>query len=102
MKIVFDRIIAKLENISEHDDYGKIVCLDEAINAVFEVKNDYIDKFVSIGCLEQFKWERDIALQQLEELGIGFARKTDDFVLVEKEKYEELLEYKAMYEDLCE
>ena len=102
MKIIFDRIIAKLEDISEYDDYGKIVDLDKAISAVFEVKDDYIDKFVSIGCLEQFKWERDVAMSQLEDLGIGFAKRTDDMVVIEKEKYEELLEYKAMYEDLCE
>ena len=57
--------------------------------------------FSALICLGQIQWERDVAISQLEELGIGFARKTDDMVLLEKEKYEELLEYKAMYEDLC-
>ena len=100
MKIIFDRIIAKLEDLSEPDDWGKIVDLDEAIAAVYEVSNDYKDKFVSIGCLEQFKWERDIALQQLEELGLGLGQITDGKYLT-KEEYEKLLEYKYMYEDLC-
>ena len=102
MKIVFNRIIAKLEDISERDDFGSLVVdLDEAISVIFEVKNEYTDKFVSIGCLEQFKWEKDVAISQLEDLGLGFARRTDDLVAIKKEEYNELLEYKAMYEDLC-
>lgn len=100
MKIIFDRIIAKLEDISDRDDYGKIVDLDEAIDVVYEVKNDYIDKFVSVSCLEQFKWERDIALQQIEKLGLGLGQIVDGKYL-SKEEYEELLEYKNMYKNLC-
>lgn len=61
---------------------------------------EFNDKFVSVGCLEQFKWERDIALQQLEELGLGLGQIIDGKYL-SKEEYEKLLEYKYMYEDLC-
>ena len=59
------------------------------------------EAFSALICLGQIQWERDVAISQLEDLGIGFARKTDDMVVIEKEKYEDLLEYKAMYEDLC-
>lgn len=37
---------------------------------------------VSPGVVEQFKWERDIAIAQLEELGIGFGEKVPDMVEV--------------------
>ena len=55
---------------------------------------------VSRGLFEQIKWERDIAISQLEELGIAFAEKVDGFYLT-KEEYKELFEYRLMYEDLC-
>lgn len=57
--------------------------------------------FMALGCVEQFRWERNIALEMLEELGLGFAQKIDG-VYISKEEYDELLEYKYMYEDLCE
>ena len=37
---------------------------------------------VSPGVLEQYKWERDTAIAQLEELGIGFGQKKPDMVEV--------------------
>ena len=55
---------------------------------------------VSKALYEQTKWERDIALQQLEELGLGLGQIIDGKYL-SKEEYEKLLEYKYMYEDLC-
>ena len=55
---------------------------------------------VSEALYEQTKWERDIALQQLEELGLGLGQIIDGKYL-SKEEYEKLLEYKYMYEDLC-
>lgn len=54
----------------------------------------------ALGAVDQFKWERDIAIEQLEELGIGFGQKIDGVYLT-KEEYEKLREYKYMYEDLC-
>ena len=41
--------------------------------------------------LEQYRWERDVALHQLEELGIGFGEKIDGVYLT-MEEYEELCE----------
>lgn len=58
------------------------------------------ENVVSEALYEQTKWERDIALQQLEELGLGLGQIIDGKYL-SKEEYEKLLEYKYMYEDLC-
>ena len=37
---------------------------------------------VSMGVFEQVKWERDVAIAQLEELGIGFGQKKPDIQIV--------------------
>lgn len=57
--------------------------------------------FSALICADQLMWERNIAIEQLEELGIGFGQKTEGVYLT-KEEYEKLLEYKHMYEDLCD
>lgn len=54
----------------------------------------------AITLFEQYKWERDVALEQLEELGLNLGQKIEGVYLSEEE-YERLLEYKRMYEDLC-
>lgn len=53
----------------------------------------------ALGAIDQIRWERDIAIEQLEELGIGFGQKIDGVYLT-KEEYEKLREYKYMYENL--
>jgi hypothetical protein len=53
-----------------------------------------------MGAFEQVAWERNIALEQLEELGISLGQKIDGVYLT-KEEHEKLLEYKYMYEGLC-
>ena len=42
---------------------------------------------VSVGTLEQFKWERDVALKQLEEIGKGLGSKMDDVVTIVRCQY---------------
>ena len=69
---------------------------------------DYIDDWMDTkrivdteDCLAgQYRWERNVAIDQLEQLGIGFGQKIDGVYLT-KEEYDKLLEYKHMYEDLC-
>lgn len=56
--------------------------------------------FSSLIVLEQIRWERDVAIEQLEEIGVGLGRKMDGKYLTEEE-YNQLLEYKHMYESLC-
>lgn len=55
---------------------------------------------VSKGLFDQFKWERDIAIEQLDELGLSLGQKIDGVYLT-REEHDKLLEYKLMYEDLC-
>lgn len=64
------------------------------------IDNEPSEEVVSKGLFDQFKWERDIAIEQLEELGLGLGQKVDGVYLT-KEEYEELLEYKWKYEELC-
>ena len=49
--------------------------------------------------IDQIRWERDVVIEQLEDIGVGLGRKMDGKYL-SKEEYEELLEYKYIYEDL--
>lgn len=56
--------------------------------------------FSALIALEQIRWERDMAIGQLKELGISFGQEIDGVYLSKKE-YEKLLEYKHMYDRLC-
>ena len=77
-------------------------------NAIKRLENDgqyatatAVDKaFSALIALDQIRWERDIAIEQLEELGLSLGQKIDG-VYLSKEEYEKLIEYKHMYEDLC-
>ena len=41
--------------------------------------NQAIDHAINcVGAIEQIKWERDIAIQQLNELGLALGQKTDE------------------------
>ena len=62
---------------------GTVDHVTYALKEVFDiVKEAPAVDAVSLGVLEQFKWERDIAISQLEELGIGFGEKKPDTVEV--------------------
>ena len=55
----------------------------EAIDLAIEALRTEPTKAVSPSLADVYKWERDIALSQLEEYGIGFAeKKRDDLVEV--------------------
>lgn len=65
--------------------------------------DEYKDKkedMVSKGLFDQIKWERDVAIEQLKEIGLSLGQKIEG-VYMTKEEYEKLLEYKYMYENLC-
>ena len=59
------RVIEVLERMQEINkqlkNYDVVQAIDHAINCV--------------GAIEQIKWERDIAIQQLNELGYQFGEK---------------------------
>lgn len=64
---------------------------DEVEDVIQRIKNVPATDAVSKSLYDQIKWERDIALEQLEELGISLGQKIDGVYLT-KEKYDELLE----------
>lgn len=68
-------------------------------NSQYATANAVEQAFSALICLGQYVWERDVAVSQLEELGLGFGQEIDG-VYLSKEEYETLLEYKYMYEDL--
>ena len=53
-----------VEILRKHDQYATARAVERAFDA--------------LGCIQQFKWERDIALEQLEELGLSLGQKVDD------------------------
>lgn len=68
-----------------HDE-NEIQIIKEAISALI--------------LINQIRWERDVALEQLADLGLGLGQKIEGYYITEDE-YDKLLEYKHMYEDLC-
>ena len=98
-----DELIRKRVLLDEFEWLKSVVnesSKDEVEDAIQRIKNAPAVDAVSRGLFEQYKWERDVAISQLEELGICFGRKIDGVYLT-KEEHEKLLEYKHMYEDLC-
>lgn len=53
-----------------------------------------------MGAFEQVAWERNIAIKQLEDLGLSLGQEIDCYYLT-NEEYKELFEYRLMYENLC-
>ena len=99
-----DTLISKGALIKEFEWLLSVVnecSKDEVRDTIQRIKNAPAVDAVSRGLFEQYKWERDVAIEQLAELGIGFGQKIDGVYLT-KEEHEKLLEYKYMYEGLCE
>lgn len=64
---------------------------DEIDEIIQRIKHFPAVDAVSKSLYDQIKWERDIALEQLADLGISLGQKIDGVYLT-KEKYDELLE----------
>lgn len=62
---------------------------DEIRDVIQRIENAPAVDAVSRGLFEQYKWERDIAIAQLEELGISFGQKIDGVYLT-KEEYKSI------------
>ena len=69
-------------------------------NTQYATANAVKIAFSALVVLDQIRWERDVAIEQLAELGLSFGQIIDGKYL-SKEEYNKLLEYKYMYEDLC-
>ena len=70
-------------------------------NTQYATANAVEQAFSAMICLGQYVWERDVAISQLEDLGFQFGQNTEGYISITKDEYEELLEYKNMYKDLC-
>lgn len=55
---------------------------------------------INVGVYNQLRLEHEIAMTQLNKLGIELGQDIGGVYLT-YDKYNELLEYKQMYEDLC-
>lgn len=62
---------------------------DEVRDAIQRIENAPAVDAVSRGLFEQYKWERDVAISQLEELGICFGEKING-VYMTNEKFDKL------------
>lgn len=62
-----------VEILRKHDQYATAKAVEEA--------------FMALACLGQYMWERDVAISQLEELGLSLGQKVDHVKsLIDKEK----------------
>jgi len=79
MKEFIEKLIGRLEeykNKFDELDAGYIHDeADEAIKIVNQLAEEYKYKYMSKEVLEQVMWERDVAIEQLKELGYEFGEK---------------------------
>ena len=64
---------------------------DEVRDVIQRIRNAPTVEVVSRDLFEQYKWERDIAISQLEELGLSLGQKIDGVYLT-KEEYKKVFE----------
>lgn len=83
-----EKLIEEFQNkISTYDvvthpmGYYVLSKLDDVLN------NMPVADVVSIGVLEQVKWERDIAIEQLAEYGVGFGEEKKELVKVRRGRW---------------
>lgn len=74
-------------NMSENDLMQYIVFEDECIKNSYTVQElcNLMEKNVRLGAYRQCLWERDMAISQLESIGVAFGEKAD----VQKVRYGE-------------
>ena len=53
-------------------------------NTQYATANAVKMAFNALGCVGQYRWERDVALEMLGELGLDFGERTDNLYLYEK------------------
>ena len=76
---IINNIRGRLSDKELHvKDKNELEILEQSLNA--------------LGCIDQYMWERDVALGQLKELGLSFAENTDKVkVLIYRDKEEEAI-----------
>lgn len=63
---------------------------DEVEEVIQRIKKFPIVDAVSRELFEQYKWERDVAIAQLEELGLSLGQKIEYANVIPREQYEDL------------
>lgn len=51
----------------------------------YDTANAVEQAFDALACIDQYRWERDIVVSQLEELGLSFGQKIDGVYLTKEE-----------------
>ena len=72
-----------VEILRKHDQYATAKAVEEA--------------FMSLACLGQYMWERDVAISQLEELGLSLGQKVDGMKVININKLAKNIENKMTY-----
>ena len=79
MNNMFKKIIENLEDFGKYKGVLKVTednCDNYiSVSDAKRIVREYEDKFVSRAAYEQVMWERDVAIEQLKELGYGFGEK---------------------------
>lgn len=73
MKLIFNRLRERLieESLSE----ARKISITTALKLVNEAEAKFSKEFVSLETYKQVAWERDIAIEQLRELGYELGEK---------------------------
>ena len=79
-----DKLIKKIDRYTRTNN----VEFNIACKYIIEVVKEQPTAFDVEKAIGQYKWERDIAMYQLEQLGIGFGQKLEDEVI---EKVKEVI-----------
>ena len=60
-----------VEILRKHDQYATAKAVEEA--------------FMALACLGQYMWERDVAISQLEELGLSLGQKVKRLTMLKRQ-----------------
>ena len=74
------------ERMKKFENYAVEILED---NGHYATANAVKRAFSAWGCVEQYRWERDMAIEMLEELGLSLGQKIDG-VYLSREEYEKL------------
>jgi hypothetical protein len=79
MKEFIDKLIERLEEEKQACHINAEVYTERKIGKIIDIVNElaeeYKGNYESVGVLKQIMWERDIAIEQLHELGYEFGQK---------------------------
>ena len=89
-KQVIERLKQVKDNTIKLSTYAEIQEPEDSTIQKLQEQIQALDHAINcVGAIEQIKWERDIAIQQLNELGYGFGEKIWYDMLEDKPKEEE-------------